>query len=305
MAISPRDVIHILWAEPPTHEQVIPPYQWILQPASSLWTAVYEPEHGWSPPTRVYSGPVDWNWNVTSGPIGGGADGERLIAVPSEDGGVLVLALLNGRWTIAAMHASRTPAYVSVLSLGTRRLLAVVSADTTQPRDRSSLFLYSQEHDGPWRLARQVQRSGTQAAMDVRLLKGTGNRVPLVWRQMIREDYFVIRHEESDDAGASWTSPTDLVPGGLIQSIDAAVDTCGRLHVAYEDWSERSFHAVRIGHATWDGGWSRPQRLHPTYTAGNLALVARPDGSLMLGFLGTATKSNDPTAWAMMYSELR
>ena len=71
----------------------------------------------------------------------------------------------------------------------------------------------------------------------------------------------------------------------------------------YEDWSERSFDAVRIGYATWDAGWSRPQRLHPAYVATDLTLVPRTDGSLMLAFYGT-TKPTDRSG-QMMYSELR
>lgn len=296
--------LHLLWAEPPVHEQIIPPYQWLLLRTSSIWTAAYEPAHGWSTPTRVYAGPVHW-MGVTSGAIAEGANGERLIAVPNERGGVLVLAHHDGRWTVTTISGSTEPAYVNVISLGERRLLAVVTADTTQTQDRNSIFLYSQDGEGPWRLVRQIQRSGTEAAMEIRLLKEGGGRVHLVWRQMIRQDYFVIRHTESDDGGISWTEPRDLLPGGIIQSVEAAVDHCGLLHVAYEDWNERSFDAVRIGYATWDGAWSRPQRLHPEYIAGYLALVPRVDGSLMLAFLGRMEKANDRSGWEMMFSELR
>ena len=297
--------LHVLWAEPPEHEQTIPPYQWILLRTSSLWAAAYEPERGWSPPTRIYSGAISWNWRVTSGPIAGGVGGESLIAVPNDDYGVLVLALEGGRWTVMAIPDSMPAAYVSVLGLGQRRLLAVVKAGIGHGYDRNSVFLYGQDGEGPWRLMREIQRSGTQAAMEVRLVKGAGGRVHLVWRQTIREDHFVIRHTQSDDGGASWTEPSDLLPGGLMQSLEAAVDRCGRLHVVYEDWSEGSFSAVRMGYATWDGGWSRPQRLHPSYVATDLTLVPRRDGSLMLAFYGTSGRPNDPSGWAMRYSEPR
>lgn len=300
--LDARGRLHLLWAEPPAHGTIIPPYQWLLLQTSSIWTAAYDPEKGWSPPTRIYAGPIHW-MGVTSGPIARAADGESLIAVPNENGGVLILALQDGRWTVTALPGRIEPAYVSVLGLGDSRLLAVVTADTTQLQDRNSIFLYRQKSEGPWGFVRQVQRSGAGAAMEVRLLKEAGGRVHLLWRQMIRQDYFVIRHMLSDDKGAFWTPPSDLEPGGVIQNMDAAIDRCGQLHVVYEDWNEGSFDAVRIGHAIWDGRWSRPQRLHPAYVAGNLALIARRDSSLMLGFLATS-KANGLSKWTMMYSQL-
>lgn len=297
--------LHVLWAEPPTHGEIIPPFQFALLPTTSLWTAAYDPEHGWSSPALVYSGVVEWNWPEISGPIARGPNGASMIAVPSENGGLIVLALRDERWTVTAVPRHTTGAYAGSLDLGDRRLLAVVAADTTQHHDRNSLFLYSQNADEPWRLVRQMQRSGSQAAMEVRFLKEPGGRVHLVWRQMLREDYFIIRHAQSDDRGDSWTQPTDLEPGGVIQNVDAAIDRCGRLHVVYEDWNSFSFGAVRIGYATWDHAWSRPQLLHPEYVASNLTLFRKPDGSLMLAFLGTSGKPKDTSGWAMMYSDLR
>ena len=304
-ALDAAGRLHVLWAEPATHEQIIPPYQWILLRTSSIWAAVYEPPHGWSSPTRIYSGPIDWNWRATSGPIAEGTDGESLLAVPNEDGGVLVLALRNRDWKITSISSRTAPVYASALALGARRLLAVVQADTTQLHDRNSVFLYSQDGDSAWHLVRQLQRSGTQAAMEIRLLKGASGRVHLLWRQNIRGDYFVIRHVQSDDAGATWTEPSDLLPGGTIQNLEAAVDRCGRLHVVFEDWSEGSFNAVRIGHATWEESWSRPQRLHPSYIGTDLTLVPRTDGSVLLAFYGAPANPNDSTDWVTMYSELR
>jgi hypothetical protein len=295
--------LHLLWAEPPTHGHVVPPYQWMLQRTSSLWTAAYEPQRGWSAPTRVYAGRIDWS-RLTSGDITRGAHDESLAAVPNEDGGALVLVLHNGEWTVTAIPGRTQSVYVSVLGLADRRLLAVVTADTTQAQDRNSVFLYGQDGDGPWRPLKQVQRSGTQAAMEIRLLKGPGTRVHLVWRQMIREDSFVIRHVQSDDGGASFSESSDLASGGLIQNVQAAVDMCGRLHVVYEDW-EDGMNAVRIGYASWDGAWSKPQRIHPTYTAGELALFSRVDGTLLLAFLGTTGSATDRDGWAMRYSEFR
>ena len=295
--------LHVLWAEPAEHGETIPPYQWILLETSSLWTAVYEPQHGWSAPSRIHSGSIDWNWGVTTGAISRDAGGSSVIAVPNGDG-ALVLALQSGRWAATALPLSTKPSYLSALSLANRRLLAVVAADTTQRHDRNSVFLYVQDDGGPWRFLRQVQRSGSQPAMEVRLIRGPGGRVHLVWRQMIRQDHFVIRHVYSDDGGASFSEPGDLLPGGIIQSLVAATDICGELYVAYEDWSE-GMNAVRIGSATWNGRWSEQQRLHASYAAGDLELVKRTDGSLMLVFLGTAEKGNDRRNWQTMFSELR
>jgi hypothetical protein len=297
--------LHVLWAEPPSHGPIIPPFQFALQPTTSLWTAAYDPEHGWSSPTLVYSGVVSWNWPEITGPIAPGPNGESVIAVPSDNGGLIVLALRDDRWTVTAIPRHTPGAYAASLDLGDRRLLAVVASDTTQHQDRNSLFLYSQDADDPWQLVRQVQRSGSKPAMEVRLLKEPGGRVHMVWRQMLREDYSVIRHAYSDDRGDSWTQPTDLEPGGVIQNVDAAIDGCGRLHVVYEDWNTFSSGAVRIGYARWDHGWSRPQLLHPEYIASNLTLFRKPDGSLTLAFLGTSGKAEDTSGWAMMYSDLR
>jgi len=307
--VSPKAVLdssgrlHVVWAEPAALEPVIPPYHWMLLQASSLWSAEYQPDSGWSSPTLIYSGPVVWT-GVMRGTVGGGEESENLIAAPIEGGGALVVDFSGGRWSATPVPIRPEPAYVSVLGLGTKRLLAVVKADTTQTQDRNSVFLYEQRADGPWRLASLVQHSGTQPAMEVKLLKGTGGRVHMIWRQMLREDYFVIRHASSDDGGESFSNPSDLPSGGLIRGVDAATDDCGRVHVVYEDWSG-GMDAVRIGYATWDGVWSKPQRLFPTYTAGELALARRTNGSLMLAFLGSNSVVTDKNPEQMMFAELR
>src|SRR5438552_134892 len=87
-ALDAKGRLHVLWGEPATHGDTVPPYQWLLLGMSSIWTSVYEPDHGWSVPTRLYSGAIDWQrW--TSGAISRGPDGVSLAAVPNEAGGVL------------------------------------------------------------------------------------------------------------------------------------------------------------------------------------------------------------------------
>lgn len=296
--------LHALWGEPSTHADTIAPYYWILQQTAQVWSASYDAEHGWSPAALVYSGAIDWN-RVSSDAIIGVGDKQRVVAIPNQNGGVIVLALRNGVWNATAIPGRTTPAYVSALDLGDRRLLAMVTADTAQAQDQNSVFLYSQVAGAPWRLLRQIQRSGTQPAMEVRLLQESGGRLHIVWRQMIRQDYFVVRHTSSDDGGESFSSPSDLEPGGLIQSVQAAMDHCGRLHVAYEDWNDGSFNRVKIGYATWLNGWSRPQRVHTAYLATDLALASGTDGSMFLAFWGTNDNPLQREGWAMMYSELR
>jgi hypothetical protein len=294
--------IQLLWAEPPAHDPVIPAYRWPVLPSASLWAASYDSARGWTRPAQIYSGPILWK-NAAVGDAGGSA-GSPVVAVPKEAGGVIVAAFVGGVWSTSTAADSSASAYASPIDLGGRRLLAVVRADDSQSHDINSIFLYRQDGEGPWMLWQQLQRSGERPALEVRLIRGAHGRLHLVWRQMMRENYLVIRHMHSDDGGASWTAPKDLLPGGLIQSLQGALDGCGRLHVLYEDWGDGP-NAVRVGHAVWDDGWSSPQRLHPDYIATDFSLLTRADHSLSLAFLGTRGEPSDRTQWAMMISNLQ
>jgi hypothetical protein len=315
--VSPRAVVdasgrlHVLWGEPSTDAKEIAPYKWALLPISSIWSATYEPARGWSHPARIHSGPVDWN-RATVGAVSAEAKHENLVVAPNDAGGVLLLALRDGRWHATTVLENLKPAYASVIALVGRQLLSIVAASTPDPEDAAkgtfhdvnSVLLYSQDRRGAWRPWKRIQRSGEQPAFELALLEGAQGRVHLLWRQTIRQDYFVIRHVHSDDGGASWTEPSDLMPGGPVQNVQAAVEACGRLHVVYEDWSEGA-DAVRIGYATWDSTWSSPRRLHAQYVIAEAGLHRRTDGALLVTFLGTPHDAGDRSEWAMLYSEFR
>jgi hypothetical protein len=300
----------LLWGEPHEHPEVIPPHQWPLLRIESAWSAAYEPSHGWTRPTLVYSGSIEWS-RATTGLVTAESRDQALIAVPKQDGGVLVFVLRDGRWTVSPAAEDMRAAYVSVLGLESSRLLVVVAADTPHLGDTSGVFhdvnsvlLYRQLGQHEWKFWKRLQLSGEQPALEAKLVGGAGRRVHLVWRQMIREDSLVIRHIQSEDAGSSWSGSSDLTPRGLFQNLDAAADICGRLHVVYEDWSGGP-SALRIGYATRDSAWSPPGLLHSSYTAGDLALVSQPDGSLFLSFLGTTGEARERRGWESFYSQFR
>lgn len=314
--VSPKAILdssgrlHVVWGEPDTNAPEIAPYKWSLVRTSSIWSATYDPLRGWSRPMRVYSGSIGWD-RATVGAVSPRANEEGLIVVPDHAGGVIVLQLRDGKWDVARVGTTLEPAYASVLALATRRLLAIVAADApaqnadrTSFHDVNSVGLFGADARGAWRPLVRLQRSGDQPAMELKLLEGAEGRVHLVWRQIIRGDSFAIRHIESHDGGDSWSEPSDLLPGRAIQNLRAAADACGRVHVIYEDWREGSAY-VRLGYATWDSRWSKPQPLHPGYIAAEAALHRRADGALFLAFLGTHGRPEDRRGWEMFYSEFR
>lgn len=302
--------LHVLWGEPATKVKEIAPYKWAPLGISSIWWATYDPRRGWSQPARIYSGPVAWS-DATIGTVSSEANDKGLVVAPIERGGVLLLELHNGKWDVTPIVRNIEPVYASVVALAERRLLALVAADTPEQDspggtfyDVNSVLLHSEVRRGVWRPWKRIQRSGEHPAYELAVLQDSRGRVHLVWRQSVRENYFVIRHVQSDDNGDSWTEPSDLTPGGTFQKLRAIVDACGALHVVYEDWSEGP-DAIRIGYAIREAEWSSPRLLHPGYVVADVALHRRADGMPILTMLGTARSAGKEDKWGMLYAEFR
>jgi hypothetical protein len=281
--------LHVIWGEPDTTAGSIPLASWARLGVSTLWSSSYD-EHGWSRPTVIFRGGVTWlDATVTQFQ---GRKVDALVAVPRTNGGVLVLALEHGTWSTSIAADGVPTAYVSALSRPDDDLLAVVAADRTQRSDVNSVFLYARKAGGDWRLQQQVQRSGDRPAMEVSLVDDGPSRLHMVWRQSLRENHFVVRHVQSNDGGTTWGAPTDLTPGGVLQKVRAAVDVAGTLHVAFEDWTQGT-DSIRLGHATFGGAWSRPERLVPNYVAGDPTLLRQGNGTLLLAFLRSLGTAKD------------
>ncbi len=295
--------LHILWAEPERHGLTIGRYQWQLLQAASIWTAAYDPRAGWSAPLRIHSGPVVWN-RVSSGDIYRGRRGELLVAIPTPSDSVLLVSFEEGKWRTTTVIANGVAAYTAVASIGGKPLLIVVAGDKSQAHDVNSIFLLHQDEGRQWRRWKQLQRSGENGAFEVRLVTDGERGLHMVWRQALGGSLSVVRHILSTDGGQSWSAATDLLPGSVIQNLQVAVDRCGRVHVAYEDWAHGP-NSVRLGSAIWDHGWSRPTTLYSGFFAIDPEFSVRPNKTLMLAFLGAPRPSVGRVTLALFASELR
>jgi hypothetical protein len=183
--------------------------------------------------------------------------------------------------------------------------LAIVSADTKAKHDVNSVFLMRSSDDGvTWRPPALVSRSGSNPAHSLKVRIGPAASVHLVWIQTLPDrQRRVLRHVVSQDAGNSWSSEADLEPIGELEASQVAVDECRRVHVVYETRHVND-GTMHLNYAVWDGRWSEPKVMFPSFNATGASLRLLPDGRLVVVFLAQPVNAPSTQAPVSLYSEL-
>jgi hypothetical protein len=143
--------------------------------------------------------------------------------------------------------------------------LAFLQGATAAGRNVSSVFVTRSQDGTQWSAAVRVDRSGLQSAHRPRLAVA-GGELHLLWLQtMDATDIYpdAVVHTRSAD-GRTWTVPAVVSADiqGIPQSLEAAVDERGRLHLAFRVAAGLGQGPYRPFYTVWQAGaWSAPEHL--------------------------------------------
>jgi hypothetical protein len=277
---GPGNAFSLFWAEPAgTSAPSDSAWDLMVSPAASVWAATYSPESGWSTPVRVYSGGIEWSVFFVDQVI---LDGSSLTVVAPKDllrGGELVQLVLAAGHSRSREITGDAVIQPSVALVGGQLFVAFLAGAAVSGSDVNSVFVMASQDGGiTWSKPSLVSRSGSQPANEVKLRVGPDESLHLVWKQSQTTGPHLLRHVVSRDSGRTWSAPNDLMAPDDATNLRAAVDSCGRLHVIFEN-------ARPIGsldHAIWDGHWESSHRLFPDLHAADAALTANPAGGVTL-----------------------
>ena len=300
--VSAEGRLHLLWGEPAGGTRPIPTDAWPPRDITALWTASYAPAVGWTAPQRVYEGktllwaPQAVATAVASSSAAHSEVSSRRIAVPvatftgEPDQPVLLLRLGADRWTVenvpnAVRGGPVSPVYAAD---ATREYLAYLGADprATSADVNSVLIQRSADSGRTWTPTAVISRSGSLPAQSLQVVSTAASVVHLVWLQTVSTTGdAVLRHTMSRDGGSTWSAPQSGGTPGTWQSMRAASDICGTIHVVYEDWTHGP-SAVRLLYASWNGSWTTPVPLFPGWSSRSASLVQSSANEMTLVFLG-------------------
>lgn len=325
--VSPRAVVdqagklHVIWAEPEGEFQVARADMWPPRKLTSLWTASYEPESGWSDPLRLYHG-KQLHWGFSRIGMGEGieqpgvirATDSRVCLVVStftsdESQFPLFLSLRRGRWVVDTIPT--TDSGPSVLTSGISNdqdvSIAFLASDRRSPvrRDINSVFFQRSTDAGrTWNKSQLVWRSGINPAISVQLLSDASNRLHLLWLQSVTADSTILRHSISLDHGATWSSPVPVWHEANARNLSAVIDSRGRITAIWEN-AATGLDGVHLDYATWQGNWSPVANIAAGWRAFNARMTLSRLGNPFVVFEGSRSDVSIDSGQLVLFTELQ
>jgi hypothetical protein len=299
-------VVHLVWGEPDTAgaSTTYPPT------VRSLWYARYRGDSGWSDPVLVLRArQLSWDEVQGSAPLIG-VGGELRLAVPIRtDSGPALLALPTlraGHWSVLRIRVGGMLAYARMARTSDGRIvIGYIAADNSAPHDRNSVFVLRSGPDGNgWTRPRVVSRSGSEAALDLRVFAGNSGAVHFVWAQSLSGALTrdVVRHVVSNDGGASWSTLPELKIPANAWSFTASIDRCESIHVVIVTMRGSREH---LSYARWDGAiWTAPSEPFPSLEVPSADIASDGSGDVSLVWLGRRSNASDTAAFSTMWSRL-
>jgi hypothetical protein len=300
--VDMQERLHVLWAEPRGEYQRVDTDHWPRNPPV-IWAARFDAASGWSIPEKVYDGK---NLNWPAGPLvrnlriaesnGVDRNGDGHIALPvttftgEPNQPLLLLRLRDGRWTADSVPSPILggPATARFFSDGPIEYLGLLGAASDGTHDSNSVWFQRSTNGGrTWSALQLISRSGSQPAYWLEIAAGADGIVHLVWLQTTTGNNTIIRHTLSRDHGLTWSPVDDYAVPSERKALRATADSCGVLHIIYEDWTEGPYHR-RLEYATWNGRWSTPTSLFPGWSSHTPSLALSAGGRPMIVFQGKA-----------------
>lgn len=305
LALTDGDgALHLVWGEVENRTRPITgdDFLRLYFVSTSVWTARYSPEDGWSTPRQLIAGdrilwssallavaddttPKQWAFSVIDRPRG--SRDPRLWLARFKDGELVATeAPPIGRPIYSSLASQRETVYLSFVSPATPELIGDTLNDAN-----SVFFEWSSDDGASWHPPVLVSLSGESAAHYVQTLVTPDRSVHLVWWQERMGAVPVVRHVASSDGGRSWSAPDDLTGAAVTEGVSATSDRCGALHVVFNHL-EPATGRVHIDYARWENGWSPKQHLFTSLAVADIELFHAPDDRLLLSFLAQAGGSS-------------
>lgn len=280
--------VQMLWAAPNSHAVSDQGVNWILNiPVPEVWSASFTFADGWTSPQLVYRGDLLWGRALTDRIARG--NGMLALAVPRMDSGgsgMILLKKSQDRWESLPVSDFGDAAGVTTAISG--QWIVVVMLQPAQDRqpDQNSVFVTRSGDGGKtWSNPVMIQRSGRTPAASPQLRLGADGTLHLVWTQQVGVNRLLLRHVQSSDSGLTWSKADELPLKGGFQNPATAFDSCNRLHVVYDNNTDRTSEPS-LDHVVWDGHWAHPNKLFPTIRATGPELAWVENRGMTLVFLG-------------------
>jgi len=274
MAISADGTLHMVWAAPPPDSSA-------TAPKHNRYTRLLHARHEkdeWSPVKEIFrvsgaraSGEINW----------GDGRHSSLILGP---GNALHLSVITNGTHIHYLHrdaegwgAVRTGAVddeevrMSVyadLAVGAEgEHLVIPFVGPAGERDRNSVFVTRSTDGGEtWSTASSIRSPDTQMATMPEIAVDSSNQWHLVWLQSGRGRVFngTPRYAVSQDAGATWSEPSELdgfsigASRSVIGGLHAAVGARGTVHMTFDRFGSDTDGVYHIRRTP--AGWTAPHR---------------------------------------------
>jgi hypothetical protein len=234
----------------------------LVERQSSIWWARRNPAGQWSSPQRLLSA-ISVQWQRASLLLE--RDGRSLsvavgVATLSR-GRTIDYFRFDGRgWTSQEIPNSAGADFPSLVEgAGEDLFLAFFGADDAGPTNGRAILVSSSHDSGAtWGEPAVVSRMHSDQVYYLAAMSGSRGLHYIVWSQAPSgqtSDRGVLRLIKSPDGGRSWSQPAELHPQKSLTRPQAALDSCGVIHVVFSEWPE----GVTLGslrHAQYDTAWS-------------------------------------------------
>lgn len=282
---------HLIWAESP-RDSLVSVGQARDEQQKSVWSSERRRRAAWTRPHVILSArSVLW----LDAALLRTRDGRTLFVVVSAQGvvneppGLFVLRWTDNTWTAHRIDGTRGAIHPSLAEddRGRLHLGFIMPVYDTIPDANSVFYSRSMNSGATWTMPQLISRSGTRYASEVSLVASRTGGLHLIWAQNLTGGPVpqVIRHVGSFDGGVTWSAPRDLRVNPGFTSLRAVSDSCGRVHVVFQDWNDGP-DRVHLGYAGFDRSWGAVALPFGKLIAVDPRLVRLDDGTVSLFFVG-------------------
>ncbi len=266
------DRLHLIWAETDVSNGATTPFP--LVAPTSLWASHYDSLSGWSPAQKLISDDLFLAKESVDRII---RDGVNLSFDVLGKQGLYRATLGRNGWVVAQREVPLSAVSVSLASKPGVLTAAFLSA-TPDSSDRNSVYFSIDSDSAP----RLLSRSGMLPASNLRLRFDDRGRLHLVWIQqtaVARE----LRHLISLNDGVSWSAVSARSIPSDARGLEAVVDRCDRLVVAFR--ASSSPGRTSLFSSTWHKSWSDVRELPITVSVIDHALDTDTSGTVVAALL--------------------
>jgi hypothetical protein len=279
----------LVWGEPA--DTVPRKLAFVPNRLRTLWAATHPPEGGWTAPEKLLSA-SDISWPSGS-LLTSAKTGRPQLTVPMLPEGARQPVVFYIARDAKSWRHVRVPGTDGAVSsaLGEAPdgtlVLAFVATDSSLSLDENSLFIATSSNAGAtWSNPQLITRGGVR---DPVVLFGPDDRLHVLWRQVaLREGGAdVIRHVATQTLSRDivWSQPSDLHARPGFFRFTSVIDSCGTIHVVYEDW--HGGEAGDVDYASFrEGVWSEPVHVLPGWLTVDPFLMIGDRGEISLFVLG-------------------